>query len=130
MNFNFPVSKPSLPVHWYYSYHSSHLLSVPSHTAFSCSFNLLPLYQANPTWCLSTDSKHHRCTLDSTVKPANKTQLNLCSGPLHPSCLLPFITQDKAKTSKLHCFIGHCLHTFLFLSIYLSIHPSLIFHLF
>lgn len=100
----------ALAVRWHYSSHSSHLLSLPSHCALSCSFNLLPLYQANPTGCLSKYNKRHGYKLGSTVKTTNQTPPNLCFGPACPSCLHTIITQDKANTSKLTSSIGHCAH--------------------
>ncbi|MED6236204.1 hypothetical protein ATANTOWER_005803 [Ataeniobius toweri] len=82
-----------------------------SHAALGCSFNLLPLYQANSTGCLSKRSQPHGCTPGFGVRMPNTTRPNLCSGPLYPSCLPTVITQDKANTSKIAGFIGHRIHT-------------------
>lgn len=85
---------------WYHSSHSSHLLSLPSHAALGCSFNLLPLYQANPTARLCKHNKRPGCTPGSSGRTAKQTAANLGLGLLRPSCLPTLITQDI----KARCF--------------------------
>lgn len=86
---------------------SPHLLYLPSHTALGCSFNLLPLYQSNPTGCLCKHNKRHGYTLGSSVKTALKKHVLIfaLAYSAHPVCHGHY--SGQVQHIKAHQLVGH-----------------------